>query len=106
MLVAAACVCWTACTVVFDSPVEVEAMQVVGVAAVGWDTGMVETGMLNATVMSGLCCTGEVAVWAWFCFSLFRHLALRFWNQTYMDRIYRWRHHIGRVAGTKVSLWS
>lgn len=56
---------------------EVEAV-VEGVA-----TCTVDTGTLKARAMSGFCWTGEVAVCAWFCFSRFRHFALRFWNQTY-----------------------
>ena len=30
--------------------------------------------------------TGDMAVWDTCCFSLFRHLALRFWNHTYTAR--------------------
>ncbi len=42
------------------------------------------TGTENvARVTSGLCWTGEVAVWACVCFSRFLHLALRFWNHTW-----------------------
>ena len=43
-------------------------------------TGTVETGM---AIMSGVCWTGDVAVWALFCFSSLRHFARRFWNHTY-----------------------
>ena len=59
-------------------------VEVVVVVAGGVLTCTVDTGTLNvASAMSGFCWTGEVAVCAWFCFSRFRHLARRFWNQTY-----------------------
>ncbi len=59
----------------------VVAVEMVGGAA-GGGTWREETGILNVWTMSGDCWTGEVAVWAVFCFSLLRHFALRFWNQT------------------------
>lgn len=37
-----------------------------------------DTGMLKVWTRSGDCCTGEVAVWAVFCFSRLRHFALLF----------------------------
>ena len=37
-----------------------------------------------ARVTSGLCWTGDDAVCAWICFSLFRHFALLFWNHTWV----------------------
>lgn len=56
------------------------------VAWVSWETGGLawreETGMLKVWTRSGDCWTGDVAVWAVFCFSRFRHFARLFWNQT------------------------
>ena len=78
--------------IVFPSPVPIiTAVELDGVtwvvavaaatAAVGEAvTGTVETGM---AIMSGVCWTGDVAVWALFCFSNLRHFARRFWNHTY-----------------------
>lgn len=65
--------------VLLEMPAGVEVVVTGGVL-----TCTVDTGTLNvASVMSGFCWTGEVAVCAWFCFSRFLHLARRFWNQTY-----------------------
>ena len=53
-------------------------------------TCKVETGMVKVWTSSGDCWTGEVAVWAVFCFSRLRHLARLFWNQTCIEE----RHNI------------
>lgn len=87
--------------IVFPSPVPIitAAVELAGVtwvvavaaatAAVGEAvTGTVETGM---AIMSGVCWTGDVAVWALFCFSSLRHFARRFWNHTYGSEDARWK---------------
>ena len=77
--------------IAFPSPAPIITVELAGVtwvvavaaataAAVGEAvTGTVETGM---AIMSGDCWTGDVAVWALFCFSSLRHFARRFWNHT------------------------
>ena len=47
------------------------------------ETGIVDTGTVNARAMSEFCATGDVAVCAVVSFSFFLHLALRFWNHTF-----------------------
>lgn len=69
--------------IVFPSPtITVELAGVTWVVAVATAaavgeavTGTVDTGM---AMISGDCWTGDVAVWAWFCFSRLRHFARRF----------------------------
>ena len=76
-------ICWVGVATVM--------MVVLAVEITGEDTdlesdtiGLIATVAIDGAASTGFCwCTGDIAVWDTCCFSLFRHLALRFWNHTY-----------------------